>query len=166
MKYFDELKRSMEWLGEQNDTIFIGQAVEYAGTGMTNTLKDVSPEKLIKKAFGFTKPLVSNDDEEDGRNTNIVIRLLEILRSTKKQNTNPSFFLSYLGSSFFPPFFLPSFSLSPPPPFLQITVYSKYGRVFCAVCGYIRNEVNSFFAFPYFFLSLFSVLFFLPKRYN
>ena len=48
MKYFDELKRSMEWLGEQNDTIFIGQAVEYAGTGMTNTLKDVNPEKLME----------------------------------------------------------------------------------------------------------------------
>jgi pyruvate/2-oxoglutarate/acetoin dehydrogenase E1 component len=48
MKYFDELKRSMEWLGEQNDTIFIGQAVEYAGTGMTNTLKDVSTDKLME----------------------------------------------------------------------------------------------------------------------
>ena len=48
MKYFDELKRSMEWLGEQNDTIFIGQAVEYAGTGMTNTLKDISTDKLME----------------------------------------------------------------------------------------------------------------------
>ena len=28
MKYFDELKRSMEWLGQQSDTIFLGQAVE------------------------------------------------------------------------------------------------------------------------------------------
>ncbi len=41
MKYFDELKRSMEWLGEKSNTLFLGQAVEYAGTGMTNTLKDV-----------------------------------------------------------------------------------------------------------------------------
>ena len=48
MKYFDELKRSMEWLGEQSDTIFIGQAVEYAGTGMTNTLKDISTDKLME----------------------------------------------------------------------------------------------------------------------
>jgi pyruvate/2-oxoglutarate/acetoin dehydrogenase E1 component len=48
MKYFDELKRSMEWLGEQSDTIFIGQAVEYAGTAMTNTLKDVNPSKLME----------------------------------------------------------------------------------------------------------------------
>ena len=48
MKYFDELKRSMEWLGEQSDTIFLGQAVEYAGTAMTNTLKDVNPAKLME----------------------------------------------------------------------------------------------------------------------
>ena len=48
MKYFDELKRSMEWLGKQSDTIFLGQAVEYAGTAMTNTLKDVSPDKLME----------------------------------------------------------------------------------------------------------------------
>ena len=48
MKYFNELKRSMEWLGEQSDTIFIGQAVEYAGTGMTNTLKDISTDKLME----------------------------------------------------------------------------------------------------------------------
>lgn len=38
----------MEWLGEQSDTIFIGQAVEYAGTAMTNTLKDVNPLKLME----------------------------------------------------------------------------------------------------------------------
>ena len=48
MKYFDELKRSMEWLGQQSDTIFLGQAVEYAGTAMTNTLKDVNPAKLME----------------------------------------------------------------------------------------------------------------------
>ena len=66
MKYFDELKRSMEWLGEQNDTIFIGQAVEYAGTGMTNTLKYVSPEKLMEMPvnedmqMGITNGLAMN----------------------------------------------------------------------------------------------------------
>lgn len=48
MKYFDELKRSMNWLGEKSDTIFIGQAVEYAGTGMTNTLNDVNRSKLLE----------------------------------------------------------------------------------------------------------------------
>ena len=66
MKYFDELKRSMEWLGEQNDTIFIGQAVEYAGTGMTNTLKDVNTDKLMEMPvnedmqMGITNGLAMN----------------------------------------------------------------------------------------------------------
>jgi pyruvate/2-oxoglutarate/acetoin dehydrogenase E1 component len=48
MKYFDELKRSMEWLGEKEDTLFLGQAVEYPGTGMTNTLSGISREKLLE----------------------------------------------------------------------------------------------------------------------
>ena len=66
MKYFDELKRSMEWLGDQNDTIFIGQAVEYAGTGMTNTLKDISTDKLMEMPvnedmqMGITNGLAMN----------------------------------------------------------------------------------------------------------
>jgi pyruvate/2-oxoglutarate/acetoin dehydrogenase E1 component len=48
MKYFDELKRSMDWLGQKSDTFFLGQAVEYAGTAMTNTLKNVDPKKLLE----------------------------------------------------------------------------------------------------------------------
>jgi pyruvate/2-oxoglutarate/acetoin dehydrogenase E1 component len=48
MKYFDELKRSMDWLNEQSNTLFLGQAVEYAGTGMTNTLKDVDRNKMLE----------------------------------------------------------------------------------------------------------------------
>ena len=48
MKYFDELKKSMEWLGEQNDTFFIGQAVEVPGTAMFNTLKDIEPNKRLE----------------------------------------------------------------------------------------------------------------------
>jgi pyruvate/2-oxoglutarate/acetoin dehydrogenase E1 component len=47
-KYFDELKRAMEWLGNKPDTIFMGQAVTYAGTAMTNTLKDVSEDKKME----------------------------------------------------------------------------------------------------------------------
>jgi len=47
-KYFDELKRSMTWLGEQPDTIFLGQAVGYPGTAMTNTLGDVDKSKLLE----------------------------------------------------------------------------------------------------------------------
>lgn len=48
MKYFDELKKSMDWLGSKNDTLFLGQAVEYAGTAITNTLKDVDKNKLLE----------------------------------------------------------------------------------------------------------------------
>jgi len=45
-KYKDELTRAMTMLGEHPDTIFIGQAVEYDGTGMTTTLTGVPKNKL------------------------------------------------------------------------------------------------------------------------
>jgi pyruvate/2-oxoglutarate/acetoin dehydrogenase E1 component len=48
MKYFDELKKSMEWLAEKPETIFLGQAVEYPGTAMTNTLTNVPKVKLLE----------------------------------------------------------------------------------------------------------------------
>ena len=48
MKYFNELKRSMEFLASDPKTVFIGQAVAFPGTAMSNTLKDVSKEKLIE----------------------------------------------------------------------------------------------------------------------
>lgn len=48
MKYFDELKRSMEWLAQKPDTLFLGQAVECEGTAMTNTLRDVERSKLLE----------------------------------------------------------------------------------------------------------------------
>ena len=46
MRYFDELKRSMNYLATHEKTIFIGQAVVYEGTAMSNTLKDISANKL------------------------------------------------------------------------------------------------------------------------
>jgi pyruvate/2-oxoglutarate/acetoin dehydrogenase E1 component len=48
MKYFEELKRSMEWLATKPDTLFLGQAVEVAGTAMSNTLSGVEPAKLLE----------------------------------------------------------------------------------------------------------------------
>ena len=48
MRYFDELKKSMTWLGQKNNTIFLGQAVEYPGTAMTNTLSDIKEDKLFE----------------------------------------------------------------------------------------------------------------------
>jgi pyruvate/2-oxoglutarate/acetoin dehydrogenase E1 component len=38
----------MSWLGQQANTLFIGQAVAYAGTSMTATLSGVPREKLLE----------------------------------------------------------------------------------------------------------------------
>lgn len=48
MRYFNELKKSMNYLGSKKDTIFIGQAVEVPGTAMSNTLKDIKKKKLLE----------------------------------------------------------------------------------------------------------------------
>ncbi len=48
MKYFDELKRSMDFLAQDPRTVFMGQAVAVAGTAMTNTLKDVPRQRLLE----------------------------------------------------------------------------------------------------------------------
>tara|TARA_B100001123_G_C15235615_1_gene997026 strand:- start:120 stop:656 length:537 start_codon:yes stop_codon:yes gene_type:complete len=48
MKYFNELKKSMNYLSKNKKTIFIGQAVEVPGTAMSNTLKEVKKNKLIE----------------------------------------------------------------------------------------------------------------------
>ena len=48
MKYFDELKRSMDLLAADPRTLFIGQAVAVPGTAMSNTLKDVPAHQLIE----------------------------------------------------------------------------------------------------------------------
>ena len=38
----------MEYLGSKNNTLFIGQAVEFPGTAMSNTLKNINKKKLIE----------------------------------------------------------------------------------------------------------------------
>lgn len=38
----------MTWLGQQQDTMFLGQAVAYPGTSMTGTLENVPKEKLLE----------------------------------------------------------------------------------------------------------------------
>ena len=48
MKYFNELKKSMDYLGNKKNTIFIGQAVEVPGTAMSSTLKDIKKRKLLE----------------------------------------------------------------------------------------------------------------------
>ncbi len=48
MRYFDELKRSMNYLAADPRVVFLGQAVACAGTAMTNTLADVAKVKLLE----------------------------------------------------------------------------------------------------------------------
>tara|TARA_Y100001968_G_scaffold332915_1_gene393037 strand:+ start:4784 stop:5323 length:540 start_codon:yes stop_codon:yes gene_type:complete len=47
-KYFEELTAAMEWLGEKEETLFIGQAVEFPGTAMFNTLKSIDKSKRLE----------------------------------------------------------------------------------------------------------------------
>jgi pyruvate/2-oxoglutarate/acetoin dehydrogenase E1 component len=48
MKYFDELKRSMDYLAKDPRVMFLGQAVACPGTAMTNTLKDVAEGRKLE----------------------------------------------------------------------------------------------------------------------
>lgn len=48
MRYFDELKRSMEFLAADPRTVFMGQAVAVAGTAMSNTLRDVDISRRLE----------------------------------------------------------------------------------------------------------------------
>lgn len=68
MKYFDTLALAMEKLSKNKKTIFLGQAVEYPGTAMFNTLKKVNKKKLIEMPvaeemqMGLTIGLALNGD--------------------------------------------------------------------------------------------------------
>ena len=48
MKYFEELKKAMTLLSENPDTIFIGQSVEYEGTGLYDSLSHLPKNKKIE----------------------------------------------------------------------------------------------------------------------
>jgi len=48
MNYLDSLIKSMEWLSNKNDTLFIGQSVKYSGNSIFNTLKTIKDEKKIE----------------------------------------------------------------------------------------------------------------------
>ena len=51
MKYKDELIRSMEWLSEKDNTIFLGQSVSYSGNAIFNTLKTLPEESLMMSLY-------------------------------------------------------------------------------------------------------------------
>ena len=48
MKYKEELSKSMKWLGEKDNTIFLGQATAFSGHAISGTLSDVPKDKLIE----------------------------------------------------------------------------------------------------------------------
>ena len=48
MKYKDELIRSMEYLAEDERTIFLGQSVKHSGNAIYNTLKSINDSKKIE----------------------------------------------------------------------------------------------------------------------
>ncbi len=67
MKYSDELTKAMDFLAKDSRTIFLGQAVEYPGTAMTGTLKNVPKNKLYElpvaeeMQLGITNGLALNN---------------------------------------------------------------------------------------------------------
>lgn len=48
MKYKEELIRAMNWLSQQEDTIFLGQACRVSGHAISSTLEKVSMEKRVE----------------------------------------------------------------------------------------------------------------------
>jgi len=48
MKYFDSLKEAMSLLANHPKTLFIGQAVEYEGTGLYDSLSHLPAEKRLE----------------------------------------------------------------------------------------------------------------------
>ena len=48
MKYKDELIRSMKWLGEKENTLFLGQATAFSGHAISGTLTEVPKDRLIE----------------------------------------------------------------------------------------------------------------------
>jgi pyruvate/2-oxoglutarate/acetoin dehydrogenase E1 component len=48
MKYKEELIKSMKWLGEIENTLFLGQATLFSGHAISGTLTEVPKEKLIE----------------------------------------------------------------------------------------------------------------------
>ena len=48
MKYKEELIKAMKWLGEQEDTVFLGQACKVSGHAISSTLVDVPEDKRVE----------------------------------------------------------------------------------------------------------------------
>ena len=67
MKYADALTKAMDLLSKDPKTIFLGQAVEYPGTAMSGTLKNIPKDKLLEipvaeeMQLGITNGLALNN---------------------------------------------------------------------------------------------------------
>jgi pyruvate/2-oxoglutarate/acetoin dehydrogenase E1 component len=48
MKYYNQLQQAMSLLAEHPKTVFIGQAVEYEGTGLYDSLTHIPSHKKIE----------------------------------------------------------------------------------------------------------------------
>lgn len=48
MKYREEIDKSMEWLGQKPNTIFMGQAIGFSGHALSNTMNKVPSERKIE----------------------------------------------------------------------------------------------------------------------
>ncbi len=48
LNYFDELTRSMQYLAQDERTIFLGQCVGYPGNALYKTLCDIDPSKRLE----------------------------------------------------------------------------------------------------------------------
>jgi pyruvate/2-oxoglutarate/acetoin dehydrogenase E1 component len=48
MKYLDEIKKAMVLLSQNEKTIFIGQSIKFGGTGLYDTLTEVSDDKKVE----------------------------------------------------------------------------------------------------------------------
>ena len=48
MKYKEELIKSMKWLGEKENTLFLGQATLFSGQAISGTLGEIPKDKLIE----------------------------------------------------------------------------------------------------------------------
>ena len=48
MKYFDEIKRTMQWVAKQPKTLFLGQTVAGPGTFMYQTLRDIPKDRALE----------------------------------------------------------------------------------------------------------------------
>ena len=92
-KYFDELKRTMDYLGEQDDTMFLGQAVAYKGTAMTNTLSGVDRDKLLEMPVDEEMQMgITNDFTQTFRG---MLRNTEVIRCDEPEDIFPAYYKAY-----------------------------------------------------------------------